>query len=247
MKSLIQVLITLILLTFTTLASHAKEITLTATKNTTLKADYFASNITSNRAVLMLHQCNYNRTMYDDIGKQLAKLGIHALSLDFRGFGGSVNAQYNIEHLAALPRDEQRPAFRKMAEEWSNDVQLAYDFLKNKAQGDKNIGVIGASCGGSQAIILAQNSPVKALSFLSSGQNKTYIERYQNNLASKPTLIIAAEEDGNTYTSAQAIFEVAAHKHSQLLSYKGAEHGYPLFKTDPHLAGNIVQWFDSQL
>lgn len=247
MKSLKQLLTTLTLLAFTTLTSHAKEITLMATKNTELKADYFASKIASKRAVLMLHQCNYNRTMYNNIGKQLAKQGIHALSLDFRGFGDSTNAQYNIEHLTTLPRDEQRKAFRKMAQEWPTDVQLAYDFLKNKAQSDKNIGVIGASCGGSQAITLAQNSNIKALSFLSSGQSKTNIERYQNSLANKPTLIIAAEEDGNTYTSAQAIFKVATHKHSQLVSYKGDEHGYPLFETDPHLASNIVQWFANQL
>ena len=79
-----------------TLTSNADELTLTTEKGFELKASYYQSHKTSNRAVLLLHQCNYNRTMYNDIGKELAKQGIHALSLDFRGFGESTNEEFNV-------------------------------------------------------------------------------------------------------------------------------------------------------
>ena len=66
--------------------ANAKPVDLTTKDGFAIKADYFASNDKTDKAVLMLHQCNYNRSMYNEIGKSLAKKGINALSLDFRGF-----------------------------------------------------------------------------------------------------------------------------------------------------------------
>jgi len=234
-------------LLLSTLTVQAGELTLTTDKGFELKADYYPSNIKSNRAVLMLHQCNYNRTMYNNIGKQLAEKGIHALSLDFRGFGESVNNEFDVEKLQALPDSERRKAWQSMSAHWGKDVQQAYDLLKNKVSGDAVVGVIGASCGGSQAINLAEKNPIKVISFFSSGQREENIERYTTILADKPTLIIASEEDGGTYTSAQTLFKRAKNTNSQFIAYKGSEHGYPLLDKDSHLATNIVSWFNSQL
>lgn len=228
--------------------AQAADITLTTKQGFELKGDYFASNKASSRGVLMLHQCNYNRTMYDDIGEQLAKRGIHAVSLDFRGFGESANDQFNVENVQAIEaQEERRAAWRKIGEHWPSDVQLAYDHLKSKLKGKGTIGVIGASCGGSQAITLAEKNPITAMSFFSSAQREANIERYKKALAEKPTLIIAAEEDGNTYTSAQTLFTTAKNNNSRFIAYKGGEHGYPLLDSDTHLATTIVSWFDSQL
>ncbi|MFT6735725.1 MAG: hypothetical protein ACJAS9_003939 [Polaribacter sp.] len=66
--------------------SQASGLTLTTDKGFPLKASFYQSNKTSDRGVLLLHQCNYNRTMYNDIGQKLSENGIHALSLDFQGF-----------------------------------------------------------------------------------------------------------------------------------------------------------------
>ena len=237
------------------LCSQAADLTLKTKDGFALKTDYFSSDKSAkklsgkgDRAVLMLHQCNYNRTMYDAIGQQLAEQGIDALSVDFRGFGESVTAEFNVENIQAIESQEQRrAAWRKMSENWPSDVQLAYDYLKSKLDNNGVIGVIGASCGGSQAITLAENNPIAVISFFSSGQRAENIARYKNNLADKPTLIIAAEEDGGTYTSAQKLFTIASNQNSRLISYKGAEHGYPLLDRDTDLASTIVNWFDNQL
>jgi len=226
---------------------QADELTLTTDKGFDLKADFYQSETKSNRGVLMLHQCNYNRTMYSEIGEQLAKQGIHALSLDFRGFGESVNGEFDVEKVGALPDEQRREAWGKMMADWDSDVQQAHDYLKSKTSGDAVIGVIGASCGGSRAISLAENNQINAISFFSSGQREANIERYGETLSDKPTLIIAAEEDGGTFTSAQQLFKRASNAGSRFIAYKGNDHGYPLLDKDAHLATMIVSWFNEHL
>ncbi len=229
------------------LSSNATELTLTTDEGFHLKASYYQSKKESERAVLLLHQCNYNRTMYNNIGKQLAEQGIHALSLDFRGFGESVNEEFNVEKVQALPREERRKAWGKMSAHWPSDVQLAFNHLTSKLSGKGIIGVIGASCGGSQAITLAENNLIDAIGFFSSGQRDENIARYKKILAAKPTLIIASEEDTGTYESAQKLFKIATDENSKFIAYKGGAHGYPLLDKDNQLASYIVGWLDSQL
>lgn len=234
------------LLTFMT-TSHANELTLSSINDFNLKASFYRSNIESNRAVLLLHQCNYNRTMYNDIAQQLSKQGIHALSLDFRGFGDSINGEFNVNNIRVLPKKERSDAWQKMSSHWPSDVQLAYDYLKNKLSGDGVVGVIGASCGGSQAITLAEKNPVEVIGFFSSGQPDKSIARYKKILGAKPTLIIASEGDEGTYESAQKIFKTTTNTNSKFIAFKGVEHGYPLLDADPQLASYIVSWLDQHL
>ena len=52
------------------LSSYAEKLSLKTEKGFELKVSYYQSSVKSQRAVLMLHQCNYNRTMYNDIGQQ---------------------------------------------------------------------------------------------------------------------------------------------------------------------------------
>ncbi|MBE0367000.1 alpha/beta hydrolase [Pseudoalteromonas aurantia] len=247
MKKNYKVLSVFIFLASFSTVTHATENVLITSDNFALKTDYFKPNIASDRAVLMLHQCNYNRSMYTKIGEQLAQLGIHALSLDFRGFGESVNHQYDIEKVRSQPDDTRRSAWLTLSQNWPDDVMLAYTFLKEKSGPNSNIAVIGASCGGAQAITLAQSQSISAITFFSSAQNDTNIAHYKNDLASIPTLIIAAEQDGRTYSSAQTLFKNAEHINSKFVSYKGAEHGYPLLDKDNNLVPLITNWLDKQL
>jgi len=237
--------------------SFAAEITLNTPDKFSLKADYYQAQESVNttaksksklkRGVLMLHQCNYNRTMYNTIGEQLAQRGIHALSFDFRGFGESISTKYSVSKIRELPQEQRSKAWSNMSAHWPSDVQLAFDYLKEKVAKGGEIGIIGASCGGSQAITLAEKEEISAISFFSSSQSDKNIARYGKTLATKPTLIIASEDDGRTFTSAQQLFTTAKEPHSKMISYKGSMHGYPLLDSDKHLARNIVEWFDINL
>jgi len=244
MKALSLLSVTLLIFS---LNSQAEDLTLTTDKGFALKTSYYESNNANDRAVLLLHQCNYNRSMYNDIGKQLSEQGIHALSLDFRGFGESANDEFNVEKLQALPREERRKAWGKMSAHWPSDVQLAYNHLKGKLSDKGIVGVVGASCGGSQAITLAENNPINVIGFFSSGQRDENIARYKKILADKPTLIIASQGDTGTYESAQKLFKTTTNDSSKFIAYKGSDHGYPLLDRDEQLASYIVGWLDSQL
>ncbi len=231
--------------------SFASEITLTTPDDFALKADYYPSENSvkpaNNRAVLMLHQCNYNRTMYDNIGEQLAQQSIHALSLDFRGFGDSTSSEFNVADIRKLPQKERSKAWSDMSSHWPEDVQVAFDYLKSKVGDNGKIGIIGASCGGSQAITLAEKENISAISFFSSSQRDENIARYGKTLVDTPTLIIASEDDGRTFTSAQQLFSTAKNPSSKMISYKGNMHGYPLLDSDNALEATIVTWFTSEL
>jgi predicted alpha/beta hydrolase len=66
----------------------ARVVDLKASDGTLLKASYFAA-AKPGPGVLLLHQSNRTRKSWDDLAGQLAAAGIHALTLDMRGFGES--------------------------------------------------------------------------------------------------------------------------------------------------------------
>jgi len=228
--------------------SQAVELTLTTKQGFELKADYLVPQSASNRAVILLHQCNSDRTMYDNIAIELSQKGIHALSLDFRWFGESVSGKVDIKELSKLPPAERKNPWAMIMEYWPEDVQLAYDFLRNKVGANGNIGVVGASCGGRQAQILVENNPIKAISFFSSAvvHSDEAATSYKAGVAHLPTLFISAEQDG-TFKGTQRGFTLNESLQSKFISYKGDEHGYPLLKQDKNLANNMANWFDANL
>jgi dienelactone hydrolase len=236
---------TLLLIVCTSVS--AGNITLKTPDGFTLHGSYFAGN-KAGPGVLMLHQCNADRTMYDQLGKKLAAQGIHALSLDFRMYGDSVTESINLANIRSTANSSQE-ARKKVANirlKWPNDVLLAEQFLRAKMGNKATLGVVGASCGGGQAIILAGSKTVNALMFFSSGLSQDRLDAFEM-LDSTPTYIIAAQEDKYTFNSANKLFAMTTNLQNKLVSYKGKGHGSPLFKHDLGLADSMVTWFAQQL
>lgn len=229
------------------LQGQSAEISIKGKDGFTLVADYVAVTEPSDKGVLFFHQCNYNRSMYEEMAKMLALKGIPSLSLDFRGFGDSRDGDVDVEKVRALEGQARAQAWQAISNHWEDDVKIAYDFLAEKLNSNAKVAALGASCGGGMAITLSDHREIQAIGLFSSWQNEESIERYKKNMAQKPTLIIAAEKDGETYTVAKTLFEAAQHRSSQLLSYKGKEHGYTLFDQDPNLAQTMSNWLQAQL
>src|ERR1700682_3038319 len=66
-------------------APAARVIDLKASDDTILKATYFAA-AKSGPGVLLLHQCNRQRKVWDDLAGQLATAGLNVLTFDLCGF-----------------------------------------------------------------------------------------------------------------------------------------------------------------
>ncbi len=66
-----------------------RDLEITAPDGVKLAATYFVAS-QPGPAVLLLHMCNTNRKSWEPLGPQLAAAGLHALALDYRGYGRAV-------------------------------------------------------------------------------------------------------------------------------------------------------------
>src|SRR5436309_6848046 len=86
---------------------------LTAQDGTKLKATYFGAG-KPGPGVLLLHQCNRQRKVWDALAQQLAAAGINVLTLDYRGFGESGGDRFD-----KLPQEK---AAQVIGEKWPGDI-----------------------------------------------------------------------------------------------------------------------------
>jgi dienelactone hydrolase len=112
---------------------------LTAPDGTKLKATYFDAG-KPGPGVLLLHQCNRDRKVWDGLATQLSGAGINVLTVDNRGFGesgGTPHAQLEPQQEAAVE-----------TEKWPGDFDIAIQYLESQPGVARDaIGVGGASCG----------------------------------------------------------------------------------------------------
>ena len=76
------------LLSCTIALAAERTVDLKASDGATLKASYFQAD-KPGPGVLLLHQCNRERSVWDGLAQQLSAAGINVLTLDLRGFGES--------------------------------------------------------------------------------------------------------------------------------------------------------------
>ncbi len=140
--------------------SAERVVDLTAADGTELKATYFAA-AKPGPGVLLLHQCNRQRKIWDGLAQQLAAAGINVLTLDYRGFGES----------GGDPFDKLSPqqAAQIQAEKWPGDIDTAFQYLVSQPGVTRDvIGVGGASCGVNNSIQTARrHTEVNSLVLLS--------------------------------------------------------------------------------
>jgi dienelactone hydrolase len=211
---------------------------ITAPDGVKLKASYYSPG-KPGPGVLLLHQCNRDRSAWNDLAAQLAASGINVLTFDYRGFGQSPGERF--ESLAP----EKRAA---MAEHWPGDIDAAYEFLLSQPGVDKTrIGVGGASCGVDNALQTARRHPeVKALMLLSGTTNEA-ARAFLQASGTLPVFISASADDGDTLPYMRWLISFSHDERSRLVALKAAGHGADMFKVEKTLPGTIVEWFDKML
>ena len=223
-------------------ATSPREVTINATDGTKLSATYYAA-AKPGPAVLLLHMCNTTRRSWDPLAPKLAAAGIHALSIDYRGFGESGGPRAN-----EIPGQE---AQRIVAEKWPGDIDAAYDFLLAQPGVDKTrVGAAGGSCGVSQAVAVAQRHPaVRSLALLAGPVNPAGIA-FVTATPGIPIFAAAAADDqfdANAPEGMRWILALSGNPRNKFSGFKDGRHGTEIFGPHPELVQQIVAWYTDTL
>lgn len=227
---------------FAQTAPAPRDVTLKAADGTTLKGTYYAS-ATPGPAVLLLHMCNTTRKSWEPLGPQLAAAGIHALSVDYRGFGESGGDRAD----ALAPQDAQRV----VTEKWPGDIDAAYEFLLAQPGVDRTrVGAAGASCGVTQALNLARRHPeVRSLALLAGPIDPDGLA-FLTQTPWLPVFAAAAADDqydDSAPEMMQWILSMSGNPRNRFSGFKDGKHGTEIFGPHPELPRQIVAWYADTL
>jgi dienelactone hydrolase len=221
-------------------APPPKVVSLTASDGTHLKATYFASS-KPGPGVLLLHQCNQQRKLWDPLGESLAASGISVITFDYRGYGESGGTS----HDKLTPQEQNKT----QSETWPSDIDVAFQYLLAQPGVDRNrIGAGGASCGVENAIQLARRHPeVKSLVLLAGPtdrEGRLFVQ--SSNL---PIFTSAADDDpfGPQRLLMQWLFSVSQNPNSRFAHYTSGGHAAEMFAVQKDLPGIIATWFFATL
>jgi dienelactone hydrolase len=214
---------------------------LTTADGTVLKASFFAA-AKAGPGVILLHQCNRQRKVWDGLAGSLAAAGINVITLDFRGFGDSGGT--------ALDKLTPEEAGRDQEKVWPGDVDLALHYLESQTGVNHDlIGVGGASCGVNQAVQLARrHTEVKSLALLSEGTDRVGRE-FLRKSPGLPLFLAAADDDPDPGVVGimQWLGDLSPDPMNKFVRYSTGGHGVEMFAAHAELPGMIVDWFRATL
>lgn len=220
-----------------TATADSKEVTFSAADGFTLKGTLHSTG-RGGPGILLLHECNADRTIYEDLGTMLSTAGYTVLAFDFRGFGGSKGGEYT----------DFASKRQKIGELMPGDVDAALKFLASQSTvNPRAIGVVAGSCGVTQAIGAARrHEQIRTLVLLSGGTDDSG-EAYIKGAANLPILGIASEEDTDAAASIKKIVGLSSHQSSRVDMLKGAGHAASMFQKQPEQQADVVIWFRANL
>jgi dienelactone hydrolase len=217
--------------------SSPRVVSLHAPDGTELKASYFTSS-KPGPGVLLLHQCNQQRKLWDVLGERLASSGINVLTFDYRGFGESGGTR----HDKLTPEEENKV----QTETWPGDIEVAFQYLSAQPGVErKQIGAGGASCGVNNAIKLARHHPeVKSLVLLAGPtdrEGRLFLQSSKN----MPIFTSAADDDvfGPQVLLMQWYFSLSPNSASRFAHYASGGHGPEMFAEQKELPRIVADWF----
>ncbi len=219
-----------------------QDVTLSAADGTSLKGTYYAA-ARPGPAVLLLHMCNTTRKSWEPLGRQLAAAGIHALSVDYRGFGESGGDRFDLSRA--------QEAQNIITNKWPGDIDTAYDFLVAQPGVDRTrIGAAGGSCGVTHAVRLARRHPeVRSLVLLAGtldAEGLAFITEAQW----LPIFAAAADDDqydDDAPALMQWILAMSGNPRNTFSGFKDGKHGTEIFGPHPELPKQIVGWYSDTL
>ena len=223
-------------------AQAPKDVSIAAPDGATLKATYFAASAPG-PAVLLLHMCNTDRRSWEPVARQLGEAGIHALTLDYRGFGESAGPRFDTLG--------QVDALQLVNGKWPGDIDAALTFLLSQPGVDRaRVGVGGGSCGVTQAVGVARrHRDVRSLVLLA-GPIDQEGRRFLVRNPWMPVFASAAADDQYDHDAPQAmrwLTELSGNPRNTFVGFADGKHGTEIFGPHPELARQIVSWLEDTL
>jgi len=214
-------------------------VNLKASDGTKLAASYYSSSDQPGPGILLLHQCNRDRSSWNGLASDLAAKGFHVLTMDYRGYGDSGGTPYTKLTL---------PELQEVGKKWPGDVDVAFAYLMSQPGVRKDaIGAGGASCGVNQSIQLARRHPdVKSLVLLSGNTNRDG-RQFLRSAKTLPLLLSAADDDGGAVELMGWLDACSANPATRFVQFAKGGHGTEMFKAHPDLPGDIVAWYQATL
>jgi len=202
-----------------------------------LKATYYSPG-KPGPGVLLLHMCNSDRRAWAGLGAKLAARGIHALALDYRGYGESGGKR----------SEDPLEAQANQAALWPKDIDAAVGVLTGQAGVDRErIGVGGASCSVDQAIKLARRLPQVKTLVLLAGATDREGEAFLDSNPWMPVFGAAAADDPGAVDEMRWLVGFSAFPGNRAVDYPRGGHGTDMFSVQADLEPAIVDWFDQHL
>lgn len=214
-----------------------RPVTLTAPDGLALKATYYAPG-KPGPGIVLLHQCNRDRSAWAPFGRAAAARGYHVIAMDYRGYGESGGERDDSFQ-------EQAPV---IAETWPGDVDKAYDWLIAQAGVDKSrIAAAGASCGLNQSVLLARRHPGIRTVMLLSGNVSTQARQYLAAAPGMAVLAAASRDDGAALGTMEWTLGWSRNPSNRLVEYEKAGHGTDMFPVEAGLRPLMLDWLDTHL
>jgi len=216
-----------------------RDVDLAAPDGVKLKATYYPA-AKPGPGVLLLHQCNRERSRWNALAQRLNDRGIHVVTMDYRGYGESGGERH-----VDLPPQER---VRRSTEVWPGDIDVAFRFLLEQQGVDReNVGAAGASCGVNNSLQLARrHSNVKTVVLLS-GTTNDQGRDYLQYAAWMPVFVAASHDDGGIVPSMRWLLGFSGNAQNKMLEYKAAGHGTDMFAIETGLEPAIGDWFTQHL
>lgn len=216
-----------------------RDVDFTSADGTKLKGTFFAA-AKPGPGVLLLHQCNKDRKVWDPLPEQLAAAGINVLTFDLRSFGeseGKPQAQMTPQEAGASAR------------QWPADAEAAYEYLVSQPGVKKDdIGLGGASCGVNNSIQTAMKHPeVKSMVLLAGPTNlagRNFLRKFD-----QPIMYGYADDDEfpETILETDWLYDLSPNPGKRLVRYPNGGHGAEIFPVHPEFVGVIRDWFVTTL
>jgi len=227
--------------------NSAKSVKIITPDEHLLGADYYAGE-TKGAGVLILHDCAHTSANYTDLAEKLSNNGIHALALDFRGYGASSsevfsheNIKKNAKSIVAYQND-----VAALTSYWELDVLTAFNYLRTKVDRKKGIAVVSVGCASLYAVALAEKMRINSLVLITPKMNYGAKERYKN-LIDLPSYFINSSHHIETIQTSKELFEWNGSKSSKIQIFKSDAFDYGLLRRNKYLTDDISSWLKKNL